>query len=340
MVDSASGRLGNLSSSFALTFDTVAPLVGVNALETLSTTPLLSGTVSEATAQVSVSIGATTKSAVNNGNGTWSLQWSDTLAAGASYDVVATATDAAGNSGTDTTTDELSIMVPPPPPSPVLFFSLSSAVTTSSASVMGGLTAQRNDIVAFDGSRFSTWLKGNASGLSGAVLRDFHIVSSDEVVVAFQSPITLSGTAFDDSDLARLRRSGGVWSVSMLFDGSDVGLTSNAEAIDAVTGLANGSWLISTRGSGSVAGVSFAAEDILRFTPTSLGANTAGSWSLYADMSDVGITGTAENITAIDVAADGRMFLTTGGSYSSPLFFDGSLYGLGSNTLLGIEVPV
>jgi hypothetical protein len=31
---------------------------------------------------------------------------------------------------------------------------------------------------------------------------------------------------------------------------------------------------------------------------------------------------------------------TTGGSYPSPLFFDGSLYGLGSNALLGIDVPV
>ncbi|CAK6699099.1 hypothetical protein OGCDGJMD_02590 [Cyanobium usitatum str. Tous] len=374
LVDSTSGKLGSLSSPFALTVDTVAPLVSVNALTTEDTTPLLSGTISEAAAQVSVSIGGISRSAINNGNGTWSLQWSDPLAAGPSYNVVVTATDAAGNSGTDTTTGELSILVPPPQPSPVLFFSLSSAVTSSSASVMGGLTAQRNDIIAFDGSSFSTWLNGNASGLSGAVLRDFHIVSPDEVVVAFQSPITLSGTAFDDSDLARLsRNTSGGFDVSMFFDGSDVGLTTKAEKIDAVTGLPDGSWLISTRGSGGVTGVSsFAAQDILRFVPTSVGTTTAGSWSLYADMSDVGITSKAENITAIDVAADGRMFLTTGGnasastggtslsatnedvfvfqptalgsttsgSYPSPLFFDGSLYGLGSNALLGIDVPV
>lgn len=373
VVEAGSGRLGTLSNAFVLSVDTVAPVIGVNTLKTQDTTPLLSGTVSEAGATVSVTIGNLTRTAINNGNGTWSLQWSDTLAAGASYDVIATATDAGGNSGTDTTTDELSILVPPPPPSPVLFFSLSNAVTSSSASVMGGQTAQRNDILAFDGSRFSTWLNGNASGLSGAVLSDFHIVSADEVVVALQSPVTLAGIAFDDSDLARLTRSGGFWSVSMFFDGSDVGLTTNAEAIDAVTGLPNGSWLISTRGSGGVTGVSsFAAEDILRFVPTSVGTTTAGSWSLYADMSDVGITGTAENITAIDVAADGRMFLTTGGnasastggtslsatnedvfvfrpnalgsttsgSFPSPLFFDGSLYGLGSNALLGIDVPV
>ena len=374
VVESGTGRLGTLSSPFTLTVDTVPPVVGVNALETKDTTPLLSGTVSEAGATVSVTIGNLTRTAINNGNGTWSLQWSDTLAAGASYDVIATATDPAGNSGTDTTTGELSIIEPSPQPSPVLFFSLSRDVTSSSASVMGGLTARRNDIIAFDGSSFSTWLNGNASGLSGAVLRDFDIVKPDEVVVAFQNPVTLAGIAFDDSDLARLsRNTSGGFDVSMFFDGSDVGLTTKAEKIDAVTGLPDGSWLISTRGSGGVTGVSnFAAEDILRFTPTRLGATTAGSWSLYADMSDVGITGKAENITAIDVATDGRMSLTTSGnigattagtsvsgtnedvvlfrptalgsttsgSYPSPLLFDGSLYGLGSNALLGIDVPL
>ena len=371
VVDTASGRLGNLSSPFALTIDTVAPLVSVDILSTQSTTPVLSGTISEATAQVSVSIGSSTRSAVNNGNGTWSLQWIDALSVGATYNVVATATDAAGNTGSDNTSGELSIiLVPPPPPSPILYFTLASAVTSSSASVMGGLTAQRNDVIAFDGSRFSTWLNGNASGLSGAVLSGLHIISPDEVVVAVQSPITLAGIAFDDSDLARLsRNTSGGFSVSMFFDGSDVGLTTNAEAIDAVTGLADGSWLISTRGSGSVTGVSsFAAEDILRFRPTSLGATTAGSWSLQADMSDVGISGTAENITAVSAATDGRLFLntsgnasatglsatnedvfafrqtqvgaTTSGSFDSPLSFDGSLYGLGANALLGIHMPV
>ena len=371
VIDTASGQLGNLSSPFALTIDTVAPLVSVDILSTQTTTPLLSGTISEATAQVSVNIGAIGRSAVNNGNGTWSLQWIDTLAAGATYNVVATATDAAGNTGSDNTSGELSILVaPPPPPSPILYFTLANAVTSSSASVMGGLTAQRNDIIAFDGSRFSTWLNGNASGLSGAVLSGLHIVSPDEVVVAVQNPITLAGIAFDDSDLTRLsRNSSGGFSVSMFFDGSDVGLTTNAEAIDAVTGLADGSWLISTRGSGSVPGVaSFAAEDILRFSPTSLGATTAGSWRLHVDMSDVGISGTAENITAVSAAANGRLFLntsgnasatglsatnedvfafqptqlgaTTSGSFNSPLTFDGSLYGLGANALLGIHIPI
>jgi hypothetical protein len=287
--------------------------------------------------------------------------------------VAAVATDAAGNTGGDTTTNELTILAPPPPPPPILYFSLATAVSTASPSVMGGLTAQANDIVAFDGSRFSTWLNGNASGLSGAALRDFHLISPDQVVVAFQRPVTLSGIAFDDSDLALLSRNGsGGFDLSMFLDGSDVGLTTNSESIDAVTGLSDGSWLISTRGSGSVpagsTSLNFAAEDILRFTPSSLGSNTTGSWSLYADMSDVSITGTSENVTALSAAADGRLFVTTSGNASAPglsaanedvflfrptglgalttgsfdglLTFDGSLYGLGPNALVGTALPV
>lgn len=264
-------------------------------------------------------------------------------------------------------------------PPPILLFSLQTPVTTAAASVMGGLTARANDIVAFDGSRFRTWLNGNDSGLSGAVLRDFHIVSDNEVVVAFQSAVTLAGISFDVTDLARLSRGPSGWSLALLFDGSDVGLTTGAEAIDAVTGLADGSLLLSTRAGGSVTiGTStfvFAGEDLMRFSPTSLGDVTAGSWSLWADLSDVGITGPSENISAVDVGADGRVFLvssgtasapasaatggtslsaanedvfvlqptslgaTTSGSFPANLVFDGSLYGLANNTLWGLEVP-
>lgn len=486
VVEGASGRLGTLSNAFVLTVDTVAPVVTVNALDTVNTTPLLSGTVSEANATVTVTIGALTRTAVTNGSGGWTLQWNDTLAAGQTYDLVVRATDPAGNSGTDITTGELIIRaddfsantsttgavpmgtsrtgvvevigdrdwfaidlqagrsydfrlnnagladpllrlrnsvgtelannddisstnfnslisytasssgryyleagafndagtgaytiaaadVTPVAGTPLLYLSLQSAVTLPSASVMNGLTANTNDILAFDGTRFTTWMNGNASGLAGATLRDFHIVSPDEVVVAFVNPVILSGIAFDSSDLARLTRTAGVWSVSMLFDGSDVGLTTNAETIDAVTRLPNGNLVISTRGSGSVPGVSaFAAEDLLSFTPSTLGANTAGAWSIYADMSDVGITGASENVAATDVSTDGRVFLSTtgnalatasgtsvsaanedvfvfqpsslgsltSGSYPPPLYFDGSLYGLGANAVQGLDVPV
>lgn len=96
-------------------------------------------------------------------------------------------------------------------PPPILFFSLQTPVTTAAPSVLGGLSVRANDIVAFDGTRFRTWLNGNESGLAGALLRDFHIVNNNDVVVAFQNPVTLAGIAFDDSDLARLTRGPGGW---------------------------------------------------------------------------------------------------------------------------------
>ena len=474
------GQAGTLSSAFLLTVDTVAPQISVDALDTFDTTPLLSGTVNDGNAKVTVRIGGLTRTALNDGAGRWSLQWNDILAAGQTYDVAATALDAAGNSASDSSNNELIVraddyaatssstglvlvgsgssgvleqigdrdwfavdlqagrtydlrlngtsladpslrllnaagtllasnddssssnlnsLITYTPSSggrhyleaaafndgasggytvsatdmtsvaSPLFFSLANAVTTSSAAVMGGLTAQTNDIIAFDGSRFSTWLNGNANGLVGAVLRDFDIINNNEVVVAFNASVTLAGITFDDSDLAKLTRTQSGFAISMFFDGSDVGLTTSGEAIDAVTGLPNGSWLISTRGGGGVSGVSnFAAEDLVRFTPTALGTNTAGSWSLYADMSDVGISSTAENITALDVASNGRILFatqgnvsapglsasnedvvgflpaslgaTTSGTFSSPLSFDGSLYGLGANALQGLDLPI
>ena len=47
--------------------------IGVNALTTNDTTPALSGTVSDATATVTVRVAGTYYTAINNGDGTWTL---------------------------------------------------------------------------------------------------------------------------------------------------------------------------------------------------------------------------------------------------------------------------
>jgi len=75
--------------------------------------------------------------------------------------------------------------------------------------------------------------------------------------------------------------------------------------------------LISTVGDPSVTGITGAAnEDILAFTPTSLGTNTSGTWSLYFDGSDVGLTDANEDIDALDVGPDGKIYLSTLGLFS------------------------
>ena len=74
----------------------------------------------------------------------------------------------------------------------------------------------------------------------------------------------------------------------MYFDGSDVGLTTSGEDVDAFELLSNGKIVLSTDGSASVPGVSSGAEDLLIFTPSSLGATTSGTYAMYFDGSDVG----------------------------------------------------
>jgi subtilisin family serine protease len=69
----------------------------------------------------------------------------------------------------------------------------------------------------------------------------------------------------------------GTWSYYV--DGSDVGLNSANENIDAVSTTPTGPLLFSTNGNFSVPGLSGVDEDVFQFAPTSLGANTAGTYS-------------------------------------------------------------
>lgn len=89
------------------------------------------------------------------------------------------------------------------------------------------------------------------------------------------------------------------------FDGSDVGLDTNRENIDALDLLPDGSLLVSTTGNYTVPGtdgeLTGGDEDILRFQPTSLGRQTAGSWSLYFDGSDLNMTSPKEDIMGLSV---------------------------------------
>ncbi|NBB96452.1 MAG: hypothetical protein GVY16_12040, partial [Planctomycetes bacterium] len=92
------------------TVDNTAPTVTVDPLITTDNTPPLSGAVDEADATLEVSVDGQTVTPTNNGDGTWRLA-DGTLAALANgtYDVAVTATDPAGNAGSDATADELTV---------------------------------------------------------------------------------------------------------------------------------------------------------------------------------------------------------------------------------------
>ncbi|MDJ0927012.1 MAG: tandem-95 repeat protein, partial [Gammaproteobacteria bacterium] len=110
------GNVGTDASIDELVVDTTAPVVTVTGLTTADNTPALTGTVSDPTATVQVTVNGTTYAATNNGDGTWTLA-DDTIApalAKGTYDVSVTATDGVGNVGTDASVDELVIQNSPP----------------------------------------------------------------------------------------------------------------------------------------------------------------------------------------------------------------------------------
>ncbi|MBN2117385.1 MAG: S8 family serine peptidase [Anaerolineales bacterium] len=159
---------------------------------------------------------------------------------------------------------------------------------------------------------------------------------------------TAGGVAFNDEDILAYNTGTGTW--SMYFDGSDVGITGD---VNAFALMSDGSILLSLDAATTVSGLGTVDDsDIIRFTPTSLGSTTAGAFSLYFDGSSVGLTTTSEDIDAIDFAPDGRLLVSTTGSFSVSgasggdedlialnasgsgwtLYFDGSDVGLNSSS--------
>ncbi len=115
-----------------------------------------------------------------------------------------------------------------------------------------------------------------------------------------------------DEDIVSYDEVTGTWALE--FDGSDVGL--GGLEISALAVLPGGDLLLSFTAAGTVGGLSVDDSDIVRFTPTSLGATTAGSFSLYFDGSDVALTSNSEDIDGLALAADGRLIVSTTGGFS------------------------
>ena len=252
------------------------------------------------------------------------------------------------------------------PGATLLYFSVGSPAT------LGGLSVQNEDIVAWNGTTFSLFFDGSDVMPGTYTIDAFSIVNPNTILMSFTGTGSLTGVGtFDDSDILRFSASSlgngtaGTW--SMYFDGSDVALTLDAEDVDAIEVLANGHLLISTTGAMSDNPFIAQDEDVIEFTPTTLGDNTAGSWSMYFDGSDVGVTDPSDGIDALAVSPTGLLYLSTGNNFSVPglsgeaddvfifvptslgdttegvfsptLFFDGSAFGLSGNDIFAIDLP-
>jgi subtilisin len=127
---------------------------------------------------------------------------------------------------------------------------------------------------------------------------------------SLSSAATLNGTAFDNEDIVSWNGS----TFTMFFDGSDVIPT--PLVIDGFAVVGNRDVLVSFTTPGTLAGAgAFDDSDILRFTASSLGTTTAGTWAMYFDGSDVGLGNDDEDIDALEILPSGHLLVSTVGQY-------------------------
>jgi hypothetical protein len=146
----------------------------------------------------------------------------------------------------------------------------------------------------------------------------FFLDSDGTILLSVGTDSTITGYgAVDNADIVRFTPAQlgptTTGSFTMVLDGSDVGLETTGENIDAIGRTPDGRLLVSVAGTFSVGGVTGVDEDLYLFTESTLGETTAGAWSLYFDGSDIALDTTAgEEIDGFWVdPASGALYLSS-----------------------------
>lgn len=213
----------------------------------------------------------------------------------------------------------------------VLFLSLSGSDR------IGGVSARDEDILAYD-TLTGTWSKyfdGSDVGLADNDIGDFHIADNGDIYLTFAKSQNMrrerryeGPNRIDEHNIYRFiptslgERTAGRF--ELYFDGSDVGLTTSGEDIDALYVYPSefGQLIaLSTRGSYRVPGFEGEIlrgkdEDILFFAASSLGEDTAGEWFVGWYGADEGLTRSSEDVRALWFNHRSEILLSTAGKFS------------------------
>lgn len=170
-------------------------------------------------------------------------------------------------------------------------------ISARQSGTVDGISYSYNDILALDMAtgRWSLYLQLSDVGVVRN-LNGFTLMDDGSVLVTMNRNQSIDGLGTVTArDVIRFvpqstgATTQGTW--QWYLDGSDVGLTTGNEAVDTIAITPDGRLVVSTTGTATVptTGSPLKAfdEDLLVFSPTSLGANTAGTWSLYFDGSTV-----------------------------------------------------
>ncbi|MAT95737.1 MAG: hypothetical protein CL608_01110 [Anaerolineaceae bacterium] len=245
-------------------------------------------------------------------------------------------------------------------------------LSTPTSGMVDGIAYSSEDVLGFDldSGAWSLLFDGSDVGLAGQNVTAFAWLPNGSLLVAvaddfylpgLDAPVT-RGSNVDNSDILRFEpftlgeETGGSW--SLYFDGSDVDLKTPQESISALTVLADGRIVISTDGPFKAGSLNAKSRDLVVFTPTSLGEDTAGSWAIYFDGSDVVPLLSASQDSIVAVHQDdetGDLYLATSsadglvlvcspnalGDYTDcifTVFWDGAANGLDSNKIDAIAI--
>ena len=245
-------------------------------------------------------------------------------------------------------------------------------LSTPDAGEVDGIAYSGEDVLAYslDSGEWSLLFDGSDVGLANQDVMAFAWLPDGSLLIAtgdnfylpeLDAPAEQGGNNVGKADILRFvpeslgEATVGSW--ELYFDGSDVGLKSPQETIDALTVLADGRIVISTSGPFKSDGVIAKSRDLVAFTPTSLGENTAGSWELYFDGSDVGLlSASSQNLKAVHQdEADSELYIVTSSAdgfvwvctpeelgkntdCAFTLFWDGAANGLDSAQIDAIAI--
>jgi acid phosphatase type 7 len=142
-----------------------------------------------------------------------------------------------------------------------------------------------------------------------------HVTNRPELYLTLRDAATLGDLVVTNEDVIS---HDDVEGFQPVFDGSDVGLA--AVRIDAFAWLDADTLLLSFAADGEVVpdiSTPVDEEDIVRFDGSSLGSTTAGTFSVYFDGSDLGLTEPADDVDALEILPDGRIVISTVGPSSA-----------------------
>lgn len=163
---------------------------------------------------------------------------------------------------------------------------------------------------------------GTVNDRNGNGIPDICELAGGELLMSFADSTDVPGIGIvENEDVVAYDLLHGTW--SLLFDGSDVGLSNfNIDALTMIVGSNGPDFLISLSGTSLIADITggpdgnteVAGADVVRFTPSSLGGTTAGEFSFFFDGSDVGLVDV--DIDAISSLSRGRLAMSISDVFS------------------------